>query len=212
VEGYLSIFDSITIGDQLEQAVIDTLDLWFATYLEEYELQAGQIANPGDPLNHDLPAAYLKSDQLDREAANNLPAVVVVSPGLSGRQSPLQEGDGSFRAFFSIAVGVFVGASDRADTLKLVREYTAIIRTILLQKQSLGGFSDGAGWLDESYDDHFDFTDDQTVSAGQVVFEFEVAGFVNRFAGPTGDPSPAQPGSSWPLADTVIATVETKGQ
>lgn len=207
----MSIFDNITVSDQLEQAVINTLDLWFATYLEEYELQAGQIAAPGDPLRHPLPAAYLKSDQLDRESADQLPTIVVVSPGLSGRNAPMQEGDGSYRVPFSIAVGVFVGSSERQDTLKLVREYTAIIRTILLQKQSLGGFADGSTWLDESYDDRFNFTDDQTVSAGQVIFEIEVAGVVNRFAGPTGAPSPTQPGSSWPLADTVIAAVKPKG-
>jgi hypothetical protein len=133
---------------------------------------------------------------------------VVISPGLSSRNKPKQEGDGSFRVFFSIGVGVFVSAGNRQDTMKLVRVYTAIIRTILLQQQSLGDFADGSEWLDESYDDNFPFPDDLTISAGQVVFEIEVAGLVNRFGGPkTVDPEPTQPGSDWPLAETVTATV-----
>lgn len=204
----VSIYGAITSASELEQAVLATLQKWFPTYLVEYELQAGLIPDNTTPPKHPLPKAWLTADQLDRSAADALPAVVAVSPGLT-RNRPEQEGDGSFRVFFSLGVGIFVSGNTRGDTINLVRVYTAIIRTIMLQQQSLGGVADGMTWLDESYDDNFPFTDDQTMSAGQVVFEVTVAGVVNRFAGPTTvDPLPTQPGSDWPLAETVLATVE----
>lgn len=207
----LSIFGAITIGTQLEQAVVDTLGLWFPTYLKEYELQAGLIAHNTDVCKHPLPKRIVKADRLDKTIADLLPAIVVVSPGLSGKTLPKQEGDGSMRVFFSIAAGVFVSARTRDETMEAVRVYTAIARTILLQKQSLGGFADGSVWLDESYDDNFPFADRQTISAGQVVFEIEVSGLVNRFDGPkTAEPVSSQPGSDWPLAEQVMATVERK--
>jgi len=207
----MSIFGAIQIADDLEDAVLSTLEKWFRTYLVEFELQKGLISANTDPTVHPMPRSYLKVNQLDKEAADQLPSIVCVSPGLSSRHSPMQEGDGSFRAFFNVGVGIFCTAKDRKETMKICRVYTGICRTIMLQQQSLGGFADGSWWIDESYDPHFSFTDDQTISAGQVVFEIEVAGVVNRFGGPkTTDPDPSQPGSEWPLAEEVIATVEIK--
>lgn len=209
----MSIFGAIKLSDDLETATVNTLGSWWPVYSREVELQAqitpGSIAPP---------KSWLKANQLDREAADALPSIVVVSPGLSGRNAPKQEGDGSFRCWFSIAVGVFVASEDRKSTMRLVRLYTAIARTIILQKQSLRGFADGTTWLDESYDDNFPFADGRTISAGQVVFEVEVAGVVNRFDGPsTGSvefpatPDPInQPGSNWPLVEIVTSTVDVR--
>lgn len=210
----MSIFDAIKVADSLEAAAIATLESWWPVYTKEVELQSGLA--PGTIAQ---PKSWLVANDLDHETADALPAVVVVSPGLSGRTPPKQEGDGSFRCFFSIGIGIFGGADNRKNTNRLTRLHTAIARTIMLQKQSLGGYADGTSWLDESYDDNFPFTDNQTISAGQVVFEVEVAGVVNRFGGPTTGavvpgavPDPVnQPGSEWPLVAKVTSTVTTKG-
>lgn len=213
------IFFAIRLADDLEDAVLATLEKWWPVYVKELELQSPALPDPKNIEVGSLPApkAWLKANQLDREATDNLPAIVVVSPGMSGRAAPKQEGDGSFRAFFSIGVGVFVSADKRDNTMRLVRLYTAIVRTILLQKQSLDGFADGTTWLDESYDDSFTFTDDSTISAGQVVFEIELSGVVNRYGGPAvyGGPPPepdpdTQPGSTWPAVESTTTTVEVK--
>lgn len=207
----MSIFDAIKVADGLEQAAIATIEAWFPVYARELQLQR---SDPQDA--YPLPRSYLTADKVDREDADQLPSIVVVSPGLSGNR-PLQEGDGSFRCFFSIGIGVFVSGKDRTSTKNLVRTYTAICRTIMLQKQSLGGFADGTAWLDESYDDDFNFSDTQTIGAGQTIFEVEVAGVVNRYGGPAvyGGPPPnpdpdTQPGSEWPLATDVSAAVKLK--
>ena len=208
----LSIFDSIMVADDLEQAVLQTLKDWFPVYIREVELQSPAAPSPRNiPVDTlPLPRSYLTADQIDKEAANQLPSIVVISPGLSTRADPQQDGGGQFRAPFTIAVGVFVSADARAHTLRLVRLYTAVARAIMIQKQSFVGFAAGSYWLDESYDDRFSFTDDQTISAGQVVFEVWVDDVVTRYAGPKAPPDPdTQPGSDWGLADPVIATVDT---
>jgi hypothetical protein len=209
----MSLFDDIRVADELEYQVINSLQQWFPVYIREVELQSPAAPDPRNiPVDSlPLPRSYLTSDQIDKEAANQLPSIVVVSPGLSGRAAPQQEGDGSFNAPFSIAVGVFVSADRRSTTLRLVRLYTAIARAIMVQKQDLGGFGAGSYWIDESYDDNFPFTADQTISAGQVVFEIWVSGVVNRYGGPTTPPDPdTQPGSDWGQAEEVIPTVTLK--
>ena len=206
----MSIFDQIMIADTLEHAVLDTLQKWFPVYIREVELQSPPAPDPRNIPRDSLPLprSYLTADQIDRESANQLPSIVCISPGLSSRNDPAQNGEGTFAVPFSIAVGCFVSAKDRKSTMRLVRLYTAITRSIMLQKQSYGGIASGAYWLDESYDDHFTFTDDQTISAGQVVFEVWVDEVVTRYAGPIGTPDPAtQPGSEWGKAETVTPTV-----
>lgn len=209
----MSIFEAIKITDDLETAVLTTLENWFPVYKKEVELQSGV------PIG-DLPVvkSFLKSNQLDEPAGVNFPALVCVSPGMSPSNRPKQEGDGSFRTFWGIAVGVFVSADRRASTMRMVRVYSAIVRSILLQQQALGGYADGTTWLDESYDDAFPFTDTETISAGQVVFEVEVAGVVNRYGGPAvyghpePDPDPVnQPGEEWPEVLTTSADVTVQG-
>jgi hypothetical protein len=208
-----SLFDTIMVADDLESAVVSNLEDWFPVYIREIELQSPAAPDPrnipADSLP--LPRSYLTADQIDRDAANQLPSIVVVSPGLSSRAAPQQEGDGSFNVAFSIAVGVFVSSDTRKHTIRLVRLYTAIVRAIMIQKQSLGGMGAGTYWLDESYDDSFTFMDDQTISAGQVIFEIWVGQVLNRYGGPNPPPDPAtQPGSNWPEAETVIVEVMPK--
>jgi len=206
------IFGDIIIGSQLEEAVVATLEAWFPVYIREMELQQ---SIPQDALP--LPRSFITTDKINRENTDQLPAIVVVSPGLSGRNSPKQEGDGTFRVPWAISIGVFVGGQDRTTTKNLIRQYVGICRAIMLQKQSLGGFADGTTWLDESYDNSFAFVDQETIGAGSVIFEVWVAGVVQRFGGPAvpfeGSPAPdpdTQPGSEWPPIQTVEVTVTNK--
>ena len=215
------IFGNVVLASQLENAVITTLENWFPVYIREVELQSRNAPN-GDDIPQDalpLPRSYLTADKVDRESADQLPAIVCVSPGLSGRSTPMQEGDGTYRVPWGISVGVFVSGQDRTSTKNLVRAYTGVCRMIMLQKQSLGGFADGTTWLDESYDDTFAFTDEQTIAAGSVVFEVWVANAVKRFGDPAtfgqpGQPPPdpeGQPGATWPAVlypEQVIVSVD----
>ena len=212
-----SIFGAIRVASDVENNVLLTLEDWFPTYLKEFELQAGLIPNPAAADVIPLPKSWLTSATLDREAQGSpLPTIIVVSPGLSKRQFPKMEGDGTFRTWWQVGIGVMASADTRQHTNQLIRFYCAIIRTICLQQQGFNGFADGSTWIDESFDDIFRFADDETISAGEVVFEVEVAEVVSRrggpakYGGPQPGPDPTQPGSSWPLVNKTTATVTRK--
>jgi hypothetical protein len=213
------IFGQVITATELEAAVLQTLENWFPVYIREIELQSPASPN-GENVPYNalpLPKSYLTTDKVDRESADQLPSIVVVSPGLSGKNSPRQNGDGTFMVPWGVSVGVFVGGKDRTSTKRLVRLYTAVARMIMLQKQALGGFADGTTWLDESYDDVFAFTDQETIGAGSVIFEVWVDNVVQRYGGPAsyGQPPPppdpdTQPGSDWPVVETVEAKITTE--
>jgi len=201
----MSIFKTVVNANQVEAAVRDTLRTWFNTYLRETELQWG-IPSRSIP----EPLSYIIAQDNAREAEDQLPAVVIVSPGLS--DEPLKEGDGTYRAPWQVGIGIFASAKDRSSTEQLIRYYCAVIRAIMLQKRSLGGFADNVVWSDESYDE-LDFDDERTISAGLVDFIVEVAGVVDGNAGPTVTVPPdpdTLPGSNWPLVTDVIITEEVK--
>lgn len=197
------VFWPIVDGAQLEEHVCDTLKLWFPTYTREFEIQR-ELTRDTIP----QPRSWIVTETIDREGQDQLPSVVVVSPGLNG-SPPMMDGEGSFRATWTVGVGTFVSASTRDATKRLVRQYAAIIRAIMLQRQDLGDFADHVRWLDESYDDDFRFTDRETISVGQVIFDVEVDQVISRYEGPRGDPDPeTQPGSHWPAVHTHEIEVE----
>lgn len=201
----MSIFGNMTDATVVEQAAADTLKLWFKTYSRELELQLG-LAQDSIP----MPRSYTVATEIDRDVEDQLPAVVVVSPGVS--DPPRMEGDGSYRVTWAVGVGVFVSAKDRASTSAAIRRYCAIVRAIVLQKASLGGVATGSRWLDENYDE-MDFDDGRTIGVGTVLFEIEVSDAVNRRGGPAVPTPPDpddQPGSNWPLADPVTVTVKRR--
>ena len=81
-----------------------------------------------------------------------------------------------------------------------------------MQKRSLGGVACGTTWLDESYDDAP--TDaERTLGIGLLAFEVSVDNVVKRDGGPAypAPPDPVtQPGSEWPVVDTVDVVVQQK--
>lgn len=199
----MSIFGPIISSDQVEDAIRNTLRDWFPTYLREYELQAGIPAN-----SLPEPRAYIVTNDVEKEPEDQMPAILVVSPGLV--EEPMPDGEGLYRAPFGVAVAVFTSASDRESTEDLVRQYVAMARAIMLHKQTYGGIGDGTRWVDESYAE-LTFDDERTIGAGQAVFVVEVAGVVRRYGGPPRpiEPDPdTQPGSNWPTVDEVIVDEE----
>lgn len=201
----VDIFKPIVDGSVVEGWVMQTLKDWWQVYAREVAIQRGE-----DPDRYPLPKSYITVDGTtpDREVADQLPALVVVSPGLDGTP-PRHDGRGQYRASWMVGIGLFVSGNTREATKDLVRIYTAIARAIMLQKSSLGGHASRATWTDESYDDDFNFTDQQTISAGSVIFSVEVDNVITHGAGPVGPPNPGtQPGSLPHHADHIIIDLE----
>ena len=197
-----TIFGQLIDASQVEEAVKSTLIAWMEEYMEEYEYQ--QDIPIGDLPR---PRSWVVAEDVNRESGDQLPSIVIVSPGLNG-DAPLHDGEGNYSAWWRVGIGAFVSAKDRNSTKALIRQYIAILRQIVLQQQ--GGYSSGVRWIDESYDDSFAFTDQLTISAGQIVVDVQVDEAVNVWAGPRGVPTVPlpQPPQTWPPVESVDAAVE----
>lgn len=202
-----NLFRNITSRPEVEKAAIDMLRLWMDTYLNEIERQNGI-----PPRKLTRPRSYSQRNKFDIWPEDQLPAIVVISPGLA--EKPRRLGDGSHTAKWAVAIACIVGAKDEEETRNLAGLYTAAIRALFLQRASLNQFAAGVEWLDERYDD---MPDDarRSVQSGTVILAVEVDDVVTANAGPvTPDDPPTDPTvdpGDWPTVlhtDVQIEIVE----
>lgn len=198
-----SIFGRIITGDDVEQAVLALLRRWSGTYLAELERQ------------HDLEAgtlprirSYETAPSFDNWPEDQIPACIVVSPGITG--PPVRGGRGSYMARWSVGLGCVCSARTQAEAHRLGMLYIAALKTLILQRPSLEGFAAGVDWVDESYTE-LSFDDRRTLGAGMAIFNVQVDDVVTAQAGPLTPADPLDPDTSpwpeWPHADTVTVDV-----
>src|SRR5690349_10466479 len=192
------IFGPIFSGDQLEDAVIETLQKWLPTYIREVELQRG-LALPADG-RIPKPRTYTTRNEFTTFPEDQLPLIVVVSPGLVA--PPRADGEGRYVGWFALGIAAVVSASGKANTRRLARQYGAAVRSCILQKSWLEGAATGVEWRDESYDDLPNEDKEKSVSAVQMIFQVQVDNITTRWTGPAypfepGDPY-TNPGDNWP--------------
>ena len=205
-----SLFGPIVSADQVADAAVATLRTWMPYYVAELERRRPH--EDGDPWPPE-PRSYraIASASITGWPEHQLPAVVVVCPGLAAR--PERDGQGVYRATWQVGVGVIVSARDEAATDRLAGLYGAAARAVIAQQSSLGGFAAGTRWIDESLDD---VPVDATRTLRAVVEEFEVdvdavvsdADGPRELPDPTPDPHDPWPG--WPVADPVIVTTDAE--
>lgn len=196
-----NIFGPLVTGSQVEAAALNTLKLWAPEYLAWVARETGR-----DPDSLTLPRSWVTSVDTDRWPEEQLPSVMLISTGLTGE--PSRDGKGRYTAHFAIGLAVVVSARDRATTDELAKLYTAALRAILLQHQSLGGLAQAVEWVDERYDALPDGKSRRQLAAGQVVFRVQVSNVISGKTGPRVprvDPTPDYPDT---LATTVEADVE----
>lgn len=200
----VDIFGPIFVADTVENAVIDTISTWLATYLQEIEVQRGMTRG-----SVPLIRSYATRNEWATYPEDQLPVCIVVSTGLA--DPPDVDGEGRYHGWWAVGVGVLAGASESKATEMLAKLYGAAIRAILLQRPSLGGIASGIEWEDESYDD-VPVDQDRTLAATLLLFRVWIDDIVTRGAGPA-EPIPPdpvnQPGSQWPTADTIDVQVES---
>jgi hypothetical protein len=207
----VDIFLPIKDGSQIENAIIAHLNAWMPVYLREIEVQRSW---PDDQHLPDIRsfATFSRFDHFDEQ---QLPSVVVASPGLSG--PPKMEGNGSYTAIWNISITVIVSALDQASTNQLAKMYAAAVRGVMLQKSSIGGYAVHVEWRNESYTDVGTSDGERTFAVGTGQFDVMVEEVVNKMGGPRTypfieAPDPAtQPGSQWPDAQEVDVDVEKEG-
>jgi hypothetical protein len=184
------IFGQIFLASQLEQAVIDLHKLWMETYIAELSLQINWGGN-----KIPTPRSYTTRNHPDHFLDDQLPQMIVVSPGLGGK--PVKDGEGIYRATWTLGIGIIASAKDEPTTKALVRFYAACSRAIMIQHRSIGGIASNLEWTDESYDDIPN--EDETaraIAAGICTYLVEVENVVKWRGGPRVPLAPIPSGTS----------------
>lgn len=175
-----STYGNIFVASELEESIRVLLKKWFPSYLREIERR---VDWDKEPLL--APRSYTTRNSYDVLPGEEMPKVVVISPGLV-EQPEHPEADGYYKATWSVGVGIAIGARDEELADRVVKMYGAAARNILINHQSLG--RDDVcyvSYLDENYDDLP--IDDQLMlyKSAAIYVGVEVENVVNRFMRPT---------------------------
>lgn len=199
-----TIFQPIFDASLLSKSVIVTLQKWFPTYLEELRIQRNETSALPEP------RAYLTRNEFTSFPDESMPMVVAVSPGTVSE--PMRDGDGRYSAWYGLGLGIVAAANTESNSDRVAKEYAAVARTILLQKQGLDGAWEYGGieWADEGFDDLPDPAQERTMRASLLMFRVLVYNVSTKFAGPAHpvEPGPEQPGSDWPTVESTEIEVE----
>lgn len=125
--------------------------------------------SPDVPL--DSPVAFSMPSEQALRNGDNLPAVVVSSPGLSS--SPERGETGVYTATWTVMVSVFARGDSYESTALHVRRYAAALRAAVLTDPSLGGLASELVWAGEEYDS-LDAAKSRTIGGGFVSFDVRV--------------------------------------
>jgi hypothetical protein len=200
-----SIFGPIFDGSVLTRAAIATLKTWFPTYIKEIEIQRGYRTG-----EIPKPKTYAERWAFDSYPDDKMPAVIVVSPGMS--DPPRRDGDGTASGWWILGVGIIAAASTEDNSERLAKIYGAGARTILEQKGWLDESWEFNGCIvmDESYTEVPDIEQARTMRSVLITSRVQVLNMWNRQGGPlaTLPPSDSMPGSVWPEVEEVFVKVK----
>ena len=197
-----TVYGRIITGNDVEQAVLATLRDRMPEYIAEVERQRGR-----DPGALAEPKGYIVASQFSKWPEDQLPVVIVISPGLAGPAR--RAGDGQVRARWSIAAGIINSAAKIDRTRENALDYVGAIRTLLAQHQALDGLAAGVEWQDENYVPPFPYSDTRTLFGAQAIFAVTVDDVVSYGLGPDGPwgppPDPTDPlePPDWPRVKTA---------
>jgi len=205
-----SAFGPMVGGDDIEDYLQAVLERWYPSYLWEVERHTG--TTPG---TLPLPRALVRSSEIEKFPEDQVPALMLASPGLT--DPPVADGGGYYTASWLVNLAVQVVAGPNRRALELARWYTLALRACVIQQQQDPGITTRlrnvrVDWRDERYDT-LDSIDDRTVCVGRVEVAVTTGEVLQRGLGPLEPLIPPQPGPDpespgWPPAQTVIETIE----
>lgn len=176
------IFGAFIASWQLEQAVIAHLRAWMPDYLPYVYRQAKEILDKPALPAFPLPKSYtVVPREPDKWKEDQLPAILVVSPGLTDR--PTQDGADNYRATFDLGIAAIVSTGSE-ETSKLFADlYFAAASMICLDKPSLGSFAEGTT-MESAENDWLTGERNRTLASTFGNFNVAVAGFREITGGP----------------------------
>lgn len=199
----MSIFEPIVTRIQIATAVKSVLTAWVPAYIAEIERQ-----NELEPRSLPMPRSYSTRTQVTKWGEDQTPAVVIVSPGLSG--PPRRDGEGGWQAPWGLAVAVIASGHSQETVIENSSYYGAAVRACLLQRQPLPKVDGRLMWLDEDYTDVPE-SDSRSLAAARIEFECLIPTTVNDMAGPAPSAAPPEdpyvtPGN-WPTVQATDLTI-----
>ena len=221
----MSIYGELVDGFQIERRIVETINTWKYTYVNEFSrrinLENSLLDDPPPSFELTVPSSVVIAEAVeDTSLGIQYPAVIVLSPGTVGDIA--RAGDGSYRASWVISIATVLAAAETyaaEDRIKsppnhrLPRYYCAIWRMLILQQKSLGKVDEGTDderafardvvWLGEDYDVE---EEDEPFTVSRVDFEVEIDNVVNWQDGPRNLEEASL--ENWGRADAVTVNAE----
>lgn len=175
----IDVFRRIFVAQSaIEEPIKLLLQQYYPSFIKEIESQQslpiGKISPP-------LERNYTSRNKFDALAGDDIPKVVVISPGLIG--TPKMSGNGQIRATWRLGIGVATAATDE-ETAKLHCDiYGAAARDIMLKLG--GGVLNGhVEWLDEQYVDLPISDQVMQYRAASIWFSVDIENVATKRGGP----------------------------
>jgi hypothetical protein len=135
------IFGDIVDVDTVEHALRETLNEWLPGHLSHQERRrrpgAPVLPGPLPPGRLPFPRSWPTVSELDMEVHEQLPAVVIVSPGSVG--APERDQRGAHRKTWRFEIAVAVAGNSELEARALASMYLAAVNGALEQNRTLGG-------------------------------------------------------------------------
>lgn len=195
--------DLLVTREDVEAQTLQHVKNWLVYFLARIEEKKGL-----DPRTISPPRSWRVTDEFARRPEDAMPFVDVVSVGTERGRAPRRDGDGSIRAWYSVAIGAAVTARSQVAAKNLAGYYGAAIFSLMTKYPDLGGWADGCDWQGETYDD-WPALDERTIATVREVFTVEVQGVVNVYDIPpyASDLPPDDPYVGEP-EDPTVTTVQ----
>ena len=188
----LSLYGRLLAAVDVEQAFKARIDARLDHYLNEVERQHGLAVG-----TLERPRAYVDDE---RFVEDQLPAIVVKSPGTA--DLPAADGQGRYAVRFELDVEVHVAAA--AGSMALAKLYTLALRALAVQQPS--ALFMGVDWINERYR-RGELVGGRTYNVGVCNLEIHVDDVTDRHAGPPDEPGWPEDGGpespEWPVSQTA---------
>jgi hypothetical protein len=194
-----SAFGQMLSAVEVEEAIAQCIRVWWRDYLAEAERQRG-LPVERMPTFRSIVAGGVP----ERFPEDQLPAVLVTSPGLEPAGGLEVHGDGWFVVRWRIDCTAEISARGNREAVWLARIYAAMLHSLVVQQvlrapSSPPAWLRGVTWRDEDFTVRAPLFE-RTRCAGRARFIIETADVVNRHLGPrtpqyrpTGEDEPAEP-------------------
>jgi hypothetical protein len=210
-----TIFGPRVDAAYVEEEIKQHLKNWLPTYLANMATDLGKARNTFIRDDGTAVGSWAHSTQFHVTDATALPAVLIINAGFA--EPPKMEGDGSYRATWTIGIGGLVSAggdNPAENSSRLAKRWGSIIAQIMLQADQESEYLEGVEWLDEGYDD-VPPQEQRSLGSFRLVFAVEYRNVLNANVGPASpDPLPDPVNNGYPdwgqLPDTDHVHVEVQ--